>query len=108
MVTRAGPVVYVASKLSGDIETNVERTKGYSRFVIEQGGVPINPILNLNGVIEEETGRELAMYLDIRILEKADELWVFGMPSAGMLLEIEAAERMMLPIRTFTTDLKEI
>ena len=108
MEKRAGPIVYVASKLSGDIELNVERTKEYSRFVIEQGGIPINPILNLCGVIDEETGRDQAMYIDIRILERADELWAFGVPSAGMLLEVEAAEKLKKPIRAFTTDLKEI
>lgn len=108
MVARADPVVYVASKLSGDIEKNVEATKKYSRFVIEQGGAPINPILNLCGVIDEETGRDVAMAIDLRLLEKADELWMFGCPSEGMLMEWDAAKLYGLPVRRFTTFLKEI
>lgn len=108
MVTRGSPVVYVASALSGDIKGNVKKTKKYSRFVIEQGAVPINPILNLHGVISEETGREDAMELDLTILAKADELWAFGPATAGMVEEILEAKRLNIPIRKFTTYLKEI
>ncbi len=103
------PVVYVASALSGDVTGNVERTKKYSRFVADQGACPLNPILNLHGVISEETGRDLAIEIDLHLLRKcADELWTFGEPTAGMKREIEVAKNMNLPIRRFSTDLKEI
>ena len=108
MGERAGPLVYVASKLSGDIERNVEKTREYSRFVIEHGGIPVNPILNLNGVIDEETGRETAMHIDLQILARADELWSFGPSSAGMAEEQKEARRLGIPVRKFTTNLEEI
>lgn len=110
MDKRASPVVYVASAFSGNIKLNIERTKAYSRFVISRGAYPVNPILNLLGVIKEETDRELALQIDIGILESGgiSELWCFGEPSAGMLEEIRAAEAMGLPIRRFTKDMEEI
>ena len=108
MKKRAGPVVYVASALSGDIDGNVEKTKRYSAFVAEQGACPLNPILNLHGVISEETGRDMAMAIDISLLRRCDGLWAFGEPTAGMRMEIEEAKRTGLPIRMFTTDCEEV
>ncbi len=108
MDKRAGLVVYVASALSGDIEGNVERTKAYSRFVVGQGACPLNPILNLHGVISEETGRETAVAIDIFLLGRCDELWAFGEPTAGMRREIEEAWKLGLPVRRFSTDLEEV
>ena len=108
MDKRAGLVVYVASALSGDIEGNVERTKAYSRFVVGQGACPLNPILNLHGVISEEAGRETAVAIDIFLLGRCDELWAFGEPTAGMRREIEEAWKLGLPVRRFSTDLEEV
>lgn len=110
MGKRAGPVVYVASAFSGDITGNMERTKRYSRFVIEKGAYPINPILNLLDVISEETDREAALEIDLGILRSRgiQELWCFGEPSAGMKEEIKAAEEAGLPIRRFTIDMEDI
>lgn len=107
MSSRAGPVVYVASALSGDIEGNVEKTKKYSSFVARSGACPLNPILNLHGVISEETGRDEAMAMDLSLLQRCDEVWAFGKLTAGMRMEIEEAKRIGLPIRMFTTDFKE-
>ena len=108
MISKDSPVVYIASKLSGNIKENVEKTKEYSRFVIEQGCVPLNPILNLNGVISEETGRADALEIDIRLLHKADELWAFGPPTSGMIGELYEAKLMGIPRRVFTTYCKEV
>ena len=109
MGNRAGPVVYIASAFSGDIEGNVERTKRYSRFAIEQGAYPVNPILNLLDVISEETDRDAALEIDLQILRSGgiSELWSFGEPSAGMKAEIKTAEEMGLPIRRFSTDMED-
>ncbi len=108
-VDRDAPVVYVASALSGDVAGNVERTKLYSRFVAGRGACPLNPILNLHGVISEDTGRGLALGIDLRLLERcADELWAFGEPTAGMREEIRKAEESGLPVRRFTADMKEV
>ncbi len=69
---RNGPVAYIASAYSGDIEGNTRKTKEYSKFAVRQGAVPINPILNLTGVLEEKTDRELALSVDLALLARAD------------------------------------
>lgn len=102
------PIIYIASAYSGDIEANVERTKEYSRRVIQSGGVPFNPILNLHGVLDEKYDRDTAINLDLSLMKRCDELWVFGEPTAGMKIEITKAERIGMPIRRFTREMEEI
>ena len=102
------PIIYIASAYSGDIEANVEKTKEYSRRVIQSGGVPFNPILNLHGVLDEESDRDTAINLDLSFMKRCDELWVFGEPTAGMEIEITKAERIGMPIRRFTREMEEI
>ncbi len=95
------PIIYIASAYSGDIDANVAKTKEYSRRVIESGGVPFNPILNLHGVLSEETDRDTAISIDLSLLERCDELWAFGEPTAGMRIEIAEAEKQGMKTRFF-------
>mgnify|MGYP002869011704 CR=1 FL=1 len=105
---RNGPVVYIASAYSGDIESNTKKSVRYSRAAIERGASPINPILNLTGVIDESTDRETAMAIDLLLLSRADALWVYGEPTAGMRIEILEAKRLGLPIRWFSENMEEL
>ena len=102
------PIIYIASAYSGDIEANVEKTKEYSRRVIRSGGVPFNPILNLHGVLNEESDRDTAINLDLSLMKRCDELWVFGEPTADMEIEITKAERIGMTIRRFAGEMEEI
>ena len=53
--------------------------------------------------------RNLALFMDIALLSKCAELWVFGDTiSKGMSIEIEKAKRKGQPIRYFTTACKEV
>lgn len=74
------PLVYVASAYSGDVTTNTEKAKQYCRFALEQGQIPLAPHLMfplfMNDDVPEE--RELAIFMDVILLGKCDELWVFG------------------------------
>ncbi|MCR5488366.1 MAG: DUF4406 domain-containing protein [Lachnospiraceae bacterium] len=98
---RDGPVVYIASAFSGDVPGNTKKTIEYSRFAVQQGANPINPILNLLGVLDEADARRTAMEIDLSILGRADELWVFGIPTAGMKEEMAEAVKRGISIRYF-------
>ena len=53
--------------------------------------------------------RDLAIFMDIVLMSKCSELWVFGERiSKGMSIEIEKAKRKGQPIRWFTDDCKEV
>lgn len=101
------PMVYICSAYSGDVEGNTEKARRYSRFAVDAGKIPIAPHLLLPQFMEEESERELAMFMDIAILSKCRELWVFGKQTAGMLNEIAYAERKQMTIRYFNEECKE-
>jgi hypothetical protein len=100
------PLVYICSPYSGDVAENTEKARRYSRFAVDKGAIPIAPHLLLPQYMHEETERDLAMFMDMVILSKCAELWVFGSRiSAGMQAEIDRAKRKNIPVRYFTEDL---
>lgn len=102
------PLVYICSPFSGDIKGNTEKAKNYSRFAVDSGAIAFAPHLLLPLYMQEETERELAMFMDMVFLGKCDELWVFGdVVSQGMQAEISKAKKKNMIIRYFTEDLVE-
>ena len=101
---RYRPIVYICSPYSGDVEGNTEKARGYSRYAVDQGVIPIAPHLLFPQFMKEETERELAMFMDIAILSKCKELWVFGESTAGMQKEIAYAESKQMTIKYFKED----
>ena len=58
--------------------------------------------------MNEETERDLAMFMGMVLLSKCEEMWVFGdTVSKGMRAEIDKAERKKMTMRYFTDGLKE-
>ena len=105
------PIVYICSPLAGDIEGNQERAKRYCRFAVAQGYLPLAPHLYFPQFMDDSDTKErnLALFLDIVLLSKCAELWVFGSAvSKGMSIEIERAKRKAQPIRYFTTTCEEV
>ena len=100
-------MVYICSAYSGDVEGNTEKARRYSRFAVDAGKIPIAPHLLLPQFMEKKSERELAMFMDIAILSKCRELWVFGKPTAGMLNEIAYAECKQMTIKYFNEECKE-
>lgn len=94
------PIVYICSPYSGDIRHNTEMAKRYSRYAIDQGCIPITPHLWLPGIISEETERDLAISIDLCLLEVTEELWICGnVISEGMKREIAYAAEIGLLMR---------
>lgn len=105
------PIVYICSPYSGDIETNVKNARRYCRYAVEQGAIPIAPHLLFPQFLEDDNPKErnLAIFMDIVLLSKSAELWVFGETvSRGMGIEIAKAKRNRQPIRYFTESCKEV
>lgn len=103
------PVVYICSKYSGDVASNTEAAKAYSRFAVDQGAIPLAPHLLLPLYMKEESERELALFMDMVFLSKCAELWVFGREySSGMQAEIDRAKKRRMRIRYFTEELEEL
>jgi hypothetical protein len=95
-------VVYICSKYSGDITTNSNDAKRYSKFAVEQGVIPIAPHLLFPLFMDEKTERDIAMYMNEVLISRVDELWVFGNElSTGMKVEVETAKKLKKPVQYF-------
>lgn len=99
------PLVYICSPFSGDTRRNMKAARMYCRFAAAKGCVPIAPHLFFPQFMKEGTERELALSMDLRILERCDKLFVFGKrATSGMRAEIACAKKRKMPIRFITED----
>ena len=102
------PIVYICSPYAGEVAANVENARRYSRFAGDAGYMPIAPHLLFPQFLSEETERELAIFMDLVLLGKCEQLWVFGGEvSDGMRREIGKAKQKNMTIRYFTEDMEE-
>ena len=105
---RYRPLVYICSPFSGDISGNIERAKKYSRYTVDSKAIPIAPHLLFPQFMDDDAERELALFMDMVLLSKCEELWVFGETvTEGMSAEIAKAKRKNMKIRYFTEDCEE-
>ena len=105
------PLVYIASPYAGETEDNISRAKGYCRFAVSKGVIPLAPHLLYPQFMDDgdEDQRTLGLRFAIALLCRCDELWVFGEKvSAGMAKEIEKAEKRGMRIRRFNSKCEEV
>lgn len=100
-------MIYVVSKLKGDIEANIEKAKKYCKFVHDKGLMPVAshimyPAIGFNDEVEEE--REKCRLYGLYLLAVCDALYCFvenDEISDGMRAEIEVAKKLNIPIKYF-------
>ena len=97
------PLVYICSPFAGDTERNIRRARGYCRFAVSKGCIPLAPHLHYPQFMDDgdKEERELGLRFALILLGKCDELWVFGNTSSGMSKEIARAKRRGMPIKYF-------
>ena len=109
MKNRDSPIVYICSKFRGNIAHNMAMARRYSRYAADIGCVPLTPHLWLPQFLSEETERDLAISMDLRLLERCDELWVCGDEiSEGMAREIAHADEAGIPVRFITEEVLHV
>ena len=74
------PLVYICSPYSGNVDFNVTNARIYCKYAVDNKCIPIAPHLLFPQFMndEEPTDRELAMFTNMVLLSKCEELWVFG------------------------------
>lgn len=105
------PLVYICSPFSGDTETNINKAREYCRFAIKQNCIPLAPHLLFPQFMDDENpcDRELALFMDLVLMSKCCEVWVFGETvSKGMSIEIAKAEKKKQTIRYFNSNYMEV
>ena len=105
------PLVYICSPFSGDIENNNNRTRAFCRFALDKGNIPLAPHLMFPQFMDDnnEQERDLAIFMDIIMMGKCQEVWVLGdVISRGMSIEIEKAKKRRQMVRYFNKDFEEV
>jgi hypothetical protein len=104
------PLVYIASPFAGDTVLNTANARGYCKFAVSKGCIPLAPHLHYPQFMDDSdrSQRELGLRFALVLLCKCDELWVFGTPSEGMSREIAKARKRNMPIRYFNIKCEEI
>ena len=99
------PIVYIASPFAGDERYNTEMARRYCRYAVDQACIPIAPHLWLPGILSEETERDLALDMDLRLLGLCSEIWLCGETiSKGMRMELKYALSAGIPVRLVEED----
>lgn len=78
---------------------------------MDSGCIPIAPHIYFTQFMNDASRKErdLALFMDIVLLSKCAELWVFGdTVTNGMSIEIEKAKRKGQIIRHFTESCEEV
>ena len=105
------PLVYICSPYSqGCINDNIENARRYSRFAVDSHCIPITPHIYFTQFMRDEipAERKTAMFMNMVLLGRCEELWVFGdVISKGMQAEIRRAKRKYMKIRYFTEYMEE-
>ena len=72
-----------------------------SKFVLEKGGVPLNPFMIFDYFLTDSVDRNVIREANNNLVKRSDELWVFGTISNGVLAEIQIAQLQRKPIKYF-------
>lgn len=78
-------------------------TRAYvSAFVLNNGNTPISPFMNFDYNLSSLISKDSIRIANNTLITKADELWVFGEISDGVLVEIYLAKKYQKPIKYFS------
>ncbi len=72
-----------------------------SKFVFEQGCVPLNPFLLSDYFLLDTVDRDLIREANNTLIRACDEVWIFGDISNGVLAEIKIAHTLEKNIQYF-------
>jgi len=72
-----------------------------SGFILLADATPFNPYMNFEYNLSGTVDKKLIRVGNNTMVEKSDELWVFGPVSDGVLVEVFMAKRRGMPIRFF-------
>ena len=109
--TKPKNIIYVCSRLKGNIRKNQKKACKYCKFVISKGHIPIAVHLMFPRFMNDfdANDRIKAMSMSLDVLARCDELWCFGEKlSEGMVEELIFAKKYMIKIRHFTENCKLI
>lgn len=74
------------------------------KFVLEQGKVPVNPFMAFDYYLADMVDRDVVRNANNNLVAIADEIWVFGSISNGVMVEIKQAKERKKKVRYFAIE----
>ena len=104
------PLAYICAPYSGNKSLNIKTAIHYAEQAYKNGAIPVTPHLLFPFMDDRDLEqRKDALFMDIILLGKCQEVWVFGCEiTEGMKREIEIAEKRKQVIKYFTSDGLEV
>ena len=72
-----------------------------SQYVLQQEMVPLNPFMLFDYFLLDSIDRDLVRDANNALILRADQIWIFGPISNGVLAEIMLAKKVAKPIKYF-------
>ena len=72
-----------------------------SKYVLQEGKVPLNPFMLFDYFLLDSLDRNLVREANNTLVQRADQIWVFGPISNGVLAEVLLAQKLNKPILYF-------
>ncbi len=94
----ADKIFAICHPYGGSPVGNAKKVCDICRELANAGCLPLAPQLLLPNFLDDRTDRDLAMSMCMRLVSVVEELWVFGSPTEGMLLEMGEARRLGIPV----------
>lgn len=104
------PLVYICAPYSGDMEENTKRAAAFAKYAYDKGNIPLTAHLLFPFMDDtNEEDRRTAIFMDIVLMGKCQEVWVLGNEiTRGMRIEIEKAKKRRQKVRYFNSEFQEV
>lgn len=105
------PIIYICSPYAGDVPTNIENARKYSRFAVDKGYTPVTPRLLFPQFLNDSNPKErqLGLFFGNALMSKYSEVWVFcDRISVGTEAEIRRAKWKNHRLRYFIHTCEEV
>lgn len=104
------PLVYICAPYSGDMEENTKRAAAFAKYAYDKGNIPLTAHLLFPFMDDtNEEDRRTAIFMDIVLMGKCQEVWVLGNEiTRGMRIEIEKAKKRGQKVRYFNSEFQEV
>ena len=94
--------IFVASPYAGDVEANVALARRLCMEVVQAGHAPFAPHLLYPQFLDDgqRLEREVGLRAGLTFLASCDEVWCWSRVTSGLSVEIQAAQRLGIPVLT--------
>ena len=97
----AGAAPSQAADLLRDQQQNFYWRQHITKFVLDEGGVPISPFMLFDYYLLHTVPKETVREAFNNLIVRCDQMWVFGNLSLGVKVQIGIAKRLRKPLRFY-------